>query len=730
MPAPPHPAAAPEPSPTARKLGTFAGVFTPTLLTILGVILYLRLGWVVGQAGLVGAWAVIGLSVAITFLTGLSLSSIATNTRLAAGGAYGIVSRSLGLEVGGSVGLPLYLSQALVVAMYVFGFREGWLWIFPDHPPLGVDLAVFAVVFGLAWLSASVAFRVQYVVMAIIGLSLVAVLAGGAGEPVLEPRWVGRFESVGFWGVFGVFFPAATGVLAGANMSGELDRPRRAIPVGTLAALGLSAAVYLGVATWAALRIPPDELVGNYTAIIDHAAWRPIVLAGLLGATFSSAVTSMVGAPRILQAMGHNRVLPGSAWLARASPDGEPRRALLLTGAVALLGLLLRDLNTIAPLVTLFFLLTYGVVNLVVVLEGGLGRTSFRPTLRLPPVLPILGVVGCGVGMVVVQPVLSLLAVLVVAALHAGLTRRGLVGDRGDMRSGLFVSLAEWAARRANRLQGEHPRAWRPHMLVPTRRASSLEPALPLLIDLTAPEGSLQLFGVADHDADHLDTALHSARDAAQARSVFATATAVQTPDFLTGVTTGLQALKGTFFRPNLLFLQLEDVEAADDDVVAVVDWCDRHRVGVALLAGGPPDPTAGVPRVRLWVRPQQGPDPLADGLTLGNLNLAVLLSWRLGRAWRARIELTAAAQAPTAHTAAATYLAALAEDVRLPRSHTERVVGGRLTDALEALPTATLQVFGLPRGALDRAFIRRTTTAARGPCLFVLDSGRESARA
>ena len=136
--------------PTPTKFGTFTGVFTPTLLTILGVIMYVRLPWVVGNAGLLGAFAVMGLAMGITACTGLSLSSIATNTRLGAGGPYALITRSLGLEVGGSIGVPLYLSRPLSIAMYVFGFREGWLWIFPTHPPLLVDLCVFVVVFGLA----------------------------------------------------------------------------------------------------------------------------------------------------------------------------------------------------------------------------------------------------------------------------------------------------------------------------------------------------------------------------------------------------------------------------------------------------------------------------------------------------------------------------------------------------------------------------------------------------
>ncbi len=160
-----------------QKFGTFTGVFTPTLLTILGVIMYLRIGWVVGNAGLLGAWLIMLLACTITLCTGLAMSSITTNIRIGAGGAFSIIAQSLGLEVGGSVGIPLYLSQSLVVTMYIFGFREGWLWIFPTHSAILVDLAVFAVVFGIASLSANLAFRIQHVILVVIAGSLISILA-------------------------------------------------------------------------------------------------------------------------------------------------------------------------------------------------------------------------------------------------------------------------------------------------------------------------------------------------------------------------------------------------------------------------------------------------------------------------------------------------------------------------------------------------------------------------
>ncbi len=133
------------------KYGTFSGVFTPTVLTILGVILFLREGAVVGNAGLGGALLIITIAFAISACTALSMSSIITNIRLGAGGAYSIISQSFGLEVGGGVGIPFYLSQGLATAMYIIGFREGWRLIFPNHPAIYVDFITFGALFASAF---------------------------------------------------------------------------------------------------------------------------------------------------------------------------------------------------------------------------------------------------------------------------------------------------------------------------------------------------------------------------------------------------------------------------------------------------------------------------------------------------------------------------------------------------------------------------------------------------
>ncbi|MDX1568774.1 MAG: amino acid permease, partial [Longimicrobiales bacterium] len=555
-----------------KKFGTIPGVFTPTLLTILGVIMFLREGWVIGNAGLGGGMLIILLAFGITGATALSMSTFVTNIRVGPGGAFSMISQSLGLEAGGAIGAPLYVAQALAVVMYIFGFREGWMWAagewgIPSLPPIGIDLALFAVIFGITFISTGLAFRIQYLILAIIIGSLISVAIAAVQGPMDNPIvWWGDFAGspetgltgITFWGVFAVFFPASTGIMAGANMSGELKDPRRAIPAGTLGAIGVSLVVYLVLAYWLMRAAPVDELVQNYTVMIDQAFWGPAVLGGLLAATFSSALASFVGAPRILEALGGHNIVPWSEWFARRTSGGEPRNATYITAAIVLAAIMLRDLNAIAPLVTMIFLLTYSTINLVVAVEQSLRLISFRPLMHVPKIVPIIGLVGCLFAMFIINPTFSLVAVAVVTAIYFVLMKRRLTAPTGDVRSGLFTALAEWAAKQVKLSQGVAERAWKPNILMPVEDPHRLRGAFELVEDLAYPMGSVKLLGIAPEDGrENLQKRLIDTQQALMDGGVFTSSTVMEGDLFPDDVRQGMQALSGSFFRPNLLLIEL-----------------------------------------------------------------------------------------------------------------------------------------------------------------------------
>lgn len=454
------------PATATARFGTFAGVFTPNVLTILGIILFLRTGWVVGQAGLWGALVIIGLANAISLLTGLSLSSIATSMDIRAGGNYYLISRSLGLEIGGAVGIPLYLSQAISVAFYIIGFVEAMEMVPAlaalDPQLLATGVALLFVV--VAYVGADFALKIQFGILAVLVAALVSFFAGGWGSIEPATATASYTDGVSFWVVFAVFFPAVTGIEVGISLSGDLKDPSKSIPYGTIASILVTAAVYVAAAVWFATHLTPEELISNTGAMGEIAAFPILILAGVAASTLSSALGSVLAAPRTLEAVSTDRVVP--KWMAsRLGSPTEPRAAVLLTGAIAVGVIWAGDIDAVAPVITMFFLNTYGMVNLVAAIEKVVGNPSFRPRFAVPVLVPALGALGCYGAMFLINAPATVAAIVVTYGIYFALRRRETVETWGDVRSGVWTSLARFALLKLER-HAPDPRNWRPNLMV------------------------------------------------------------------------------------------------------------------------------------------------------------------------------------------------------------------------------------------------------------------------
>ncbi|MEZ4319041.1 MAG: Na-K-Cl cotransporter [Myxococcota bacterium] len=445
-------------------LGWFLGVFTPTILTILGVIMYMRLGWVVSQAGLWGTLGIVVISNTITLLTCLSMSTLATNMRVGVGGAYFLISRSFGLEVGGAIGIPLYLSQVLSLTMYAYGLAESFRIVWDGVPVQVLAALIVLGVTAVAAKSTELTLKLQLPIMGLIAMSLVAFLAGVDLDHSRVPD-LGPWDEAGFWQVFAVFFPAVTGVLTGLSLSGDLADPSRSIPRGALIATVTGFVIYLVLPVALAFGASPSDLKHSLVWTQIAVGGGSFVLLGLWGAIASSAFGSILSAPRTLQALATDHLVP--VKLAEVDKEsGEPVLGLRISGLIAFVAVIvLPDLNAVASIVTIFFLTTYGALNVVAALEGLIGDTSFRPTLRVHWGFSLLGALGCIIAMFAINAWACLLAILVEAGIFWYLSRRSLQSTWGDARSGLFLSGARYALMRLRDARVD-PRNWRPHILV------------------------------------------------------------------------------------------------------------------------------------------------------------------------------------------------------------------------------------------------------------------------
>lgn len=456
-------------------LGTFGGVFTPSILTILGVIMYLRFGWIVGNVGLLGTLLIVTLSTSITFLTALSVAAIATDQQVRAGGAYYMISRSLGVEAGGAIGIPLFIALALSVALYTVGFAESLVDVFPalNFKLVGVITTIGVGV--LAMISAKVAIRAQYFIMFGIALSLLSLFFGKPIEETNIEMWgAADRHSEDFWVVFAVFFPAVTGIMAGVNMSGDLRNPSKSIPRGTFAAIGVGYLIYMILPVILANRANALTLIADPMIMRRMAYWGDAILIGVWGATLSSAVGSILGAPRVLQALARDRVLPRwMQWLGKgAEKDDSPRYGTIFTMGIALISVYLGNLNIIAPVLTMFFLTTYGVLNASAGIEKLLDSPSFRPAFKVHWIFSLVGTLGCIIVMFLINALATGIAFIFISLIYLWLQSREMRTAWGDVRRGIWMALIRIGLFNLN--QEKESKTWRPNPLVlsgaPTKR--------------------------------------------------------------------------------------------------------------------------------------------------------------------------------------------------------------------------------------------------------------------
>jgi amino acid transporter len=447
--------------------GTFKGVYTPSVLTILGVVMYLRLSWVLGSVGLPATLLVVTIATSITFLTGLSLSALATNMKIGGGGAYFIISRSLGLEAGAAIGLPLFFAQALGIAFYIAGFTEAVIGNLGPWLPVWMTGKVIAVttlslLTLLAYLSADLALKAQFFILATIILSLGSFFLGG--EATAVPGDVLVPKGVGFWPVFAVFFPAVTGIEAGLAMSGDLKNPAKALPLGTLGAVVTGYLVYLAIPVLLSLRIPEAEMLLNPNALRAVAHWGVLIVAGVFAASLSSALGALLGAPRTLQALANDRIIPPFIGRGYGKDNADPRIATALSFGVALVAVLLGDLNLIAPVLTMFFLTSYGLLNLSAGLEGLIESPTWRPKFKIHCAVSLLGAAGCFITMLMINAGATIIAVFTASLVYYLVKRRRLVAHWGDMRYGILSLVARFAVGRLDQHKPDE-RTWRPNIL-------------------------------------------------------------------------------------------------------------------------------------------------------------------------------------------------------------------------------------------------------------------------
>ncbi len=514
-----------------KKFGT-APVFFTAISTILGAIMFLRFGFSVGNVGLLGTLAIVLIGHVVTIPTAMAIAEIATNQKVEGGGEYYIISRSFGVVIGSTIGIALYLSQAISVAFYIIAFTEafsslfawliqtfylpGWLvWLLNQKQTIGIP-ALLGLTYIMLIKGADIGVKTLYFVVATLGISLVAFFAGTteyaqthginllatvADVPeavnqmvVVQDTVAGQIQDslaqlhsgpsigpapaheppapatpLGFFTVFAIIFPAFTGMTAGVGLSGDLKDPGRSLPLGTMAATLTGMVIYVFIAWKLAVSASPQDLADTSKLVMADIAWQGwwLIPLGLAAATISSALGSILVAPRTLQAIARDQIFPAPAlnkWLSEGKgKSDEPYNATVLTVLLAGAFILAGALDSVAQVISMFFMVTYGSLCLISFLNHFSADPAYRPRFKSRWFISLFGAVACFGLMFFMNGGYATMAILSMVGLYFGIATFNK--DKKSIAlifQGVIFQLSRQLQVFLQKAEKEQAKSWRP----------------------------------------------------------------------------------------------------------------------------------------------------------------------------------------------------------------------------------------------------------------------------
>jgi amino acid transporter len=608
----------------------------------LSVILFMRSTFVVGQAGVAGAIAVLLFAQSIALLTALSAGAVFTNTAVRGGGAYYAISRALGSELGGAIGLMLFLAQTMAVSFYALAFSIVATQTFPPLREQGLAVALIAAgcLFAATYVRARWTAQVHYVILGVLGVSIFVFLTEAAlrfsPENFTSNLWPSdisiRFggtagEGPSLWMLFAVFFPAVTGLMAGANPPGELKEPPRNVSWGILAAMGIGLTLYLVQILISGGASSRDQLLGApCPAVAENALLQLgfLVAAGLFAATLSSGFVSLLGASRVLQAVARDNTVGALRSFAEGSRDtDEPRRGIAGCALIALAVIFgARSsagdaaLDLVARMMTLFSLYAFATLNLAAFIQDFRSNPLFRPRFRyFHWGTALAGSIGCIVAATAILWWQSLVTMALLGVLAWTIKRRELTDTLGDSRRGQV-----WRSTRNHLMQltelEETPRKWRPAAVVFSENPERREALVMYSIWMEAGRGLVFLANVLvgnfEENALHRATAARQLREFCRKRAINAFPVVVIDENLENGMTGVMQALSMGPLRTNLAVFEWSDSPARLK--AHLREFCRAKRLGmnVAAIHPGRVLIPQGPKRVDIWWRGRKNGELMA----------------------------------------------------------------------------------------------------------------------
>ncbi|XP_026056090.1 solute carrier family 12 member 10, tandem duplicate 1 [Carassius auratus] len=643
------------------RFGWVTGVMIRCMLNIWGVILFLRLSWITSQAGILLTWLIILMSVLVTSITALSVSAISTNGRVSSGGAYFMISRTLGPELGGPIGVVFSFANALACALNTVGFSETVRDLLIEYDSQIVDsindvriigsitvtVLLLISMAGMEWES-----KTQILFFLVLMISFTNYFVGTLIPATPQKQSIGVFgyrseifldnlfpdwrgPEGDFFRMFAIFFPSAIGILAGANISGDLKEPEIAIPRGTLMAIFWTTVSYLAISSTVGACVLRDAsgnmndslplnfteaceglscglgwnftecqqsgtctfgLSNNFQVLIQVSGFGPLIYAGIFAATLSSALAFLVSAPKVFQCLCKDNIYPYIGFFAKGyGKNNEPLRAYLLCYIIAMCFILIAELNVIAPLISNFFLCSYALINFSCFHASITNSPGWRPSFRY--FSPWTGLFGAVIS-VVLMFLLTWWAALIAFGLIIFLFGY-VIYKKPEVNWGSSIQASTYnmALSYSVSLAGieDHVKNYRPQCLVLTG-PPTLRPALVDFVGSFTKNVSLMICGdiLMDEEKSVSQRSSNEMIKWLNQRKVRSFYTSFKAPDLREGARHLLQASGLGKLKPNILVMgfkmnwQESSSKGIEDYINTIYDAFDsNHGVCVLRLMDG-----------------------------------------------------------------------------------------------------------------------------------------------
>jgi len=614
--------------------GTYSGVFIPNVTMMFGVILFLRLNLVLGYVGIWQFLAIIAIGLVVMIITSLSIASVVTNMKVGGGGAYFLLSRSLGIEIGGALGIILVLSQLISLSLVVTGFAYSITSLFPGISVIKIEVITMIGLLVVSSISANLALKTQQVIFWTLCASILSVVFFTI--PTTNPLDLRYYpEGLTFWQGFAIFFPALTGIEAGMAMSGNLKDPSRSLSWGNLWSLLFAASIYTSLALFLWWIFTPRVLQSSPFVLITQSTVPYLIYIGVWFATLSSALGNLLGAPRMLQMIAEDGIVP--EFLSRTfGTHKEPLYSTAVIFFASLLLILTTTIDQIIPILTMICLLTYGSLNLVAGFEELIHSPTWRPTFRTPWQLGFIGAIACYALMFLINPLFAVTAILVVFVLYVGLRWRGFDVNYQDLVDNIFFFFSRSIVYRLSEME-EQATTWRPQVLFIARSPIQNEMMLRIANDMTQRSGILTAASIVPDfwsDPEQIDQLKLRVRDWMDEAQIRGFVEVQSFEHFYDGVEALIKSYGIGPLQPNTLWVPSGDTFDSDiDEMIRVVYAAQQNgkNLIISFFDNKQRDkkPSFGKKRIDLWWDP--------DSRDSFELMMSYVLSLRTGAMWAKR---------------------------------------------------------------------------------------------